>query len=357
MKKLLTFLIIIIPVVILITGCPRHGVKYKYQAAWFPDKPVDIVEVNSEFDDYNSILPETHFGKRLLFSSNRKTDAANYDIYDGNFYVVWDWETGNLTFHKDYHYGYDDNVGKLVSRTETEGNQFAPYYVPSDTTIANKQYKTCYFLYSSNADSNIYYSRMMYYISPDDFTSGEITGPVNIPFLGDEKQQYVSFYGPDIVINNYYIPVDNFTEMYFDKTDDGISNIYKINIPDSLNFIRFLTSDYNYPKVKVDAVNSQYNDRCPFVNGNFMVFASDRPGGYGGYDLYYSIYENGEWQEPVNFGDKINTEYDEFRPLPVHVMDFNNDLMIFSSNRPGGLGGFDLYYVGIDNFSDKYQIE
>jgi hypothetical protein len=78
-----------------------------------------------------------------------------------------------------------------------------------------------------------------------------------------------------------------------------------------------------------------------------MVFASNRPGGYGGFDLYYSEFRNGQWSEAKNFGERINTEYDEFRPITLHYWDFENTLMIFSSNRPGGKGGYDLYYTGI----------
>ena len=84
-----------------------------------------------------------------------------------------------------------------------------------------------------------------------------------------------------------------------------------------------------------------------------MVFTSNRPGGMGGYDLFYSFYENGTWSTPVNFGDKINTPYDEYRPIvKSYGYEFTNDFMIFSSNRPGGQGGFDLYYVGIDKLAE-----
>ena len=76
-----------------------------------------------------------------------------------------------------------------------------------------------------------------------------------------------------------------------------------------------------------------------------MVFTSDREGGYGGFDLYYSLFTNGQWTTPVNFGEKINSANDEYRPI---TFSFNNiDMMIFSSNRPGGKGGFDLYGVKI----------
>jgi hypothetical protein len=77
-----------------------------------------------------------------------------------------------------------------------------------------------------------------------------------------------------------------------------------------------------------------------------MVFSSNREGGFGGYDLWYSRLVNGEWTKPENFGAEINSPYDEFRPIVKECIP--NDLMIFSSNRPGGKGGFDLYYVGIN---------
>jgi hypothetical protein len=88
-----------------------------------------------------------------------------------------------------------------------------------------------------------------------------------------------------------------------------------------------------------------------------MVFTSNRPGGYGGYDLYYSKFDGQSWSEPVNFGEDINTEYDEFRPVALQVFDFKNDVMLFSSDRPGGKGGFDLYYVGIDKITPHPVIE
>ena len=65
-----------------------------------------------------------------------------------------------------------------------------------------------------------------------------------------------------------------------------------------------------------------------------MVFTSNRPGGFGGYDLYYSVFKNGKWSSPVNFGPRINTASDEYRPLIGYHPDFTNIYMIFSSDRP-----------------------
>jgi hypothetical protein len=83
-----------------------------------------------------------------------------------------------------------------------------------------------------------------------------------------------------------------------------------------------------------------------------MLFSSNRPGGIGGYDLYYSLFKKGNWSTPVNLGSKINTEYDEYRPLLGYHPDFTNMSMVFSSNKPGGSGGYDLYFTGVD-FSKK----
>ena len=81
-----------------------------------------------------------------------------------------------------------------------------------------------------------------------------------------------------------------------------------------------------------------------------MVFVSNKPGGYGGFDLYYSILENGEWTSPENFGADINTEFDEYRPILFDEgVDYTRHMMIFSSNRPEGMGGFDLYFVGVQH--------
>jgi len=103
--------------------------------------------------------------------------------------------------------------------------------------------------------------------------------------------------------------------------------------------------------VQKDAVlSSESDDKCPFISNDMLVFTSNRTGGYGGFDLYYSRRENGKWSTPVNFGPKINTAYDEYRPIIRPEYGFTNDFMLFSSNRPGGKGGFDLYYVGIDKF-------
>ena len=62
-------------------------------------------------------------------------------------------------------------------------------------------------------------------------------------------------------------------------------------------------------------------------------------------------YFTGSFPETPTNLTEFNTEYDEFRPIVRPQWGFSNDFMLFSSNRPGGKGGFDLYYVGVDKIN------
>lgn len=71
-----------------------------------------------------------------------------------------------------------------------------------------------------------------------------------------------------------------------------------------------------------------------------LYFVSDRPGGYGGLDIWVSKFENGLWQMPRNLGPLINTAGNETAPF-IHV---DNNTLYFASNGLPGMGGTDLYY-------------
>jgi hypothetical protein len=95
--------------------------------------------------------------------------------------------------------------------------------------------------------------------------------------------------------------------------------------------------------VDLTNINSVYNDTEPFFTSSprRLYFASNRAGGYGGYDLYYSAYGTGAWLAPVNMGAKINTASDELGPSCAD----SATALYFYSNRPGGLGGYDVYFA------------
>lgn len=77
------------------------------------------------------------------------------------------------------------------------------------------------------------------------------------------------------------------------------------------------------------------------ATGNRMYFISDRPGGFGGTDLYYSDYSDGEWSAPMNAGPDVNTAGDEM--FPTMRATTAQELMYFSSDGWGGFGGLDIF--------------
>ncbi len=89
-------------------------------------------------------------------------------------------------------------------------------------------------------------------------------------------------------------------------------------------------------------VNSEYWEGSISVspNGKTAIFSSDRPGGIGGVDLYI-IHKlpNGEWSEPKNMGETINTKYDDDSPfIYSDGISFN-----FCSKGHNSMGGFDIF--------------
>ena len=81
-------------------------------------------------------------------------------------------------------------------------------------------------------------------------------------------------------------------------------------------------------------------------DGKYLFFASDKPGGNGGSDLYYCEFINGEWSQPVNLGPKVNSSGSENYPF-MH----QSGKLYFTSDRPGGFGKLDLYFTTLSNGS------
>ena len=96
-------------------------------------------------------------------------------------------------------------------------------------------------------------------------------------------------------------------------------------------------------KVKKVRMGSMTVEHPTFTaDGRIMIFASrDNHRSFGGYDLWYSLYENGRWSRPMNLGNRINTEYDEVTPS------IYRDCLLFSSN------GHDSDHAYLDIYSTR----
>lgn len=94
---------------------------------------------------------------------------------------------------------------------------------------------------------------------------------------------------------------------------------------------------------------SSYSHPFLFNNDRSLLFASDMAGGFGGYDIYVTHWDEskGAWGDPVNLGAQVNTEGDEISP------GLFNEMLIFSSNGHVGFGGYDVYGI---TYEDGYAV-
>jgi len=90
-------------------------------------------------------------------------------------------------------------------------------------------------------------------------------------------------------------------------------------------------------------INTEFWESSPSLSPdkNALYFSSSRPGGYGGKDLYVSYRVNGKWQPAINMGPEINTVGDELAPF-IHA---DNQTLYYMSNGLPGYGGYDNYIM------------
>lgn len=94
-----------------------------------------------------------------------------------------------------------------------------------------------------------------------------------------------------------------------------------------------------YEKLEVPINGEDYSTGHPYTeDGMLLYFASDRPGGYGGADIYVcDIRPNGTYSAPRNLGPTVNTPYDDYFPF------VKDGILYFSSKGHVGFGGIDIY--------------
>jgi outer membrane protein OmpA-like peptidoglycan-associated protein len=81
-----------------------------------------------------------------------------------------------------------------------------------------------------------------------------------------------------------------------------------------------------------------------FFNDTICLYSSSKPGGYGGYDIYIAFFENGRWSQGINLGPVINSFYDERFPFLTR----NGLTLFYSTNNLQSIGGFDIFSTSFD---------
>lgn len=265
----------VVHVVVLVSA----ATMLRAQDVW--ERPVTLVEINGPGDDYAPAW--NHADGVLVFTQERSGRAGLYAV-DGR----WHMESvviPDLTVGAQISYASWSRTGIMV---------FSAFRKSNKGSVINLM------------------SRSM---------ANSVWGPVNfIPeCISDEFTGHAS------------ISPSGLTMVFASDREGGLGKL-------DLWMCKRSGAVWDTPVHMGELLNSAENEITPFlVSDDTLYFAGDGFGGRGGYDVYRTTLVSGEWQPPVPVDD-INTSFNEsdFVILP-------SGTALFASDRPGGKGGLDLY--------------
>lgn len=119
---------------------------------------------------------------------------------------------------------------------------------------------------------------------------------------------------------------------------------------------RLKETDRSFGKpVIMSSINTSNSEAGAAItnDGNFIVFSSTRPGGYGGYDLYMAKkLPNGKWGQAINLGPEVNTAYDDNYPN----FSSEDNVLYFASQGHTSMGGYDLFKTSFDKWTNRWKV-
>lgn len=139
-------------------------------------------------------------------------------------------------------------------------------------------------------------------------------------------------YADHNVVNPFYD--DENRQLYFSDCDTMLRCMIKKGdiVGQSLTNIITLNNKINLPFTNNTQPTIAITD-----SAKYLIFSSDRTGGFGGMDIWYSKISESGYEEPINIGENINSPDHEISPF------YKNNTLYFSSNWHLGFGGFDIF--------------
>lgn len=266
---------------------------------------VHKVSVNSVFSDFGA----AYFGDKVIFASTR----TNGKLYDWNNQPYLDLFQADLDENKDL-----TNVVPFSANINTEMHE--------SNAVFTKDGKTMYFTRNNsdsgkkNRDKNKISHLKIYKAQ---YVNNEWANIAELPFNSNEYSVEHPALSPDE------------KELYFASDMPGTIGSFDL-------FVSDINADgtYGIPKNLGPKINTEQREQFPFVSSaNILYFASDGHFGMGGLDIFKSEIADGSFSKPTNLSDIINSNLDDF----AFVIDEENEIGYFSSNREGGMGDDDIY--------------
>jgi len=148
---------------------------------------------------------------------------------------------------------------------------------------------------------------------------------------------------------------DDGTDLYFSSNNKNLA-FFPTRGEEGITHLKIFHSTISGSKIskpeELSFNSANYSCAHPSLSADSdtLYYTSDKSGGYGGTDIYYSVREGSGWSKPINAGKKINTQGDEMFPY-IH----ESGALYFSSEGHLGLGGLDIYKASLEQ--GEYKVE
>lgn len=281
------------------------------------------------------ILPEDYFNYSKVLKANGKYDEAfmcmdKFAELNPNDLRVKDYKVHKTDLPALLK---DDGNYKLVNMSiNTDAEDFGVSYFKNSIVFASTRAKAKMIKRTSNWNGKPYLNMYISEVSDNQLKEPKIfdkgldgklhDGPASF----NKEGTYIAF-----TRNNYD-----------DKSKDKVVEL-------QIYFSSYLDGKWSEP-IPFAFNNEAYSagHPCLSADGNTMYFTCDMPGSFGGADIYRTTKNaKGEWAQPENLGDKINTEGDETFPFYEET----NGRLLFVSDGRFGLGGTDIFIANTNGSS------
>ncbi|MCB9033578.1 MAG: PD40 domain-containing protein [Chitinophagales bacterium] len=324
----------------------NHYKEDYYSSSTNAEMAFKIAELYVRKKDYNSALEWYEKEINLLKSSNANLlKLADTYKLTGDYqraldnYLMYAAETGNVNKV------YDDALlcEKLIRSTAYIDNYLIEKYAyntkEEEFNLSSLRGNMLY-VQSLPADKKAATYQNTFYQAVRNYANWE--KPVVIlnenDLTRDIKNISFTQNGNNIVYSKEYREVINPKSKYI-SNKKPLEEIY---------FAEFLGGEIIKPiPFPFNSPNYTLTEPCFNDDGTQLFFVSDRFGGSGNYDIWTSNLENGKWTTPQNLGKLANSKYNESHPFYATVE--GKPTLYFSSDRPDGFGGYDIYKVVYEN--------
>ena len=309
-------------------------------------------KLNSEWNDWKPSWDNSQECKDITFSSSRKNDQSkDKDAWTGeyfsNIYTAAKLKNGEFGEAQDFNVAginTDANEGELIKITNGKTTH---YYFSRCNVKKNLQLNCAIYASPIEPLKTKGTKNQIAKNSKDNKSKTNSKSNSNSKNNKNKENATENFVMLDLgdTSYNYFHPAVTSDELtiYFSSNRPGGEGDYDI--------WKATRNSVNEPFGNVTnlgkLINSEGKEEFPVLrDDNNLYYSSDGLKGLGGYDIFHSTLENGEWNEPVNLGYPINSTADEIGI----IFNYNEDQSFaaeesgyLSSNRDGGVGGYDIY--------------